>query len=133
MVDIDSRLSEWARWVASGRPQLGYSDRSPIHEMVRTGAICHGQGLKPEPEAIEQQKTEAAMQRLRDANPKEHEVVERQYLGKGLQWQKARDLGISEDSFKKLLRSGKVWLSGYFEALDTHLTVRTENAIVRYG
>ena len=117
MTDIDDRLIAWGRWVVSGSPTLWYSDHTLIYEMVRTGLIAHGQGTKPEPEAIEEQATEAAIQRLREVKPKEYEAIARQYTGKGQQWQKAKDMGISEDSFKKLLRAGKWWLEGYFEAI----------------
>lgn len=117
MMDIDDRLHRWARWVISGDPRLGYGDRTAIYEMMRTGVIAKGFGLVREPDAIEEQETELAMKRLAEARPKEYEALVIQYLGRGQPSQKARDMGITESIYFKLIKVGKYWLEGYFEAM----------------
>lgn len=87
-----------------------------MYQMVRAGVIAKGTGLVREPDAFEEQETEAAMSKLAQARPKEHEAVVLQYIGKGLPWQKAKDLGVTESVYFKLVKVGKYWLEGYFEA-----------------
>ena len=113
---VDDRLHRWAKWAISGRPQLGDRDRTALYEMVKSGVIARGYGLKPEPEANEEEQTESAMQWLRDRQAKQYEVVVTHYIGRGTIKQMCRDLQMSESVYFKHLKLAKYGLEVWFEA-----------------
>ena len=115
---VDDRLHRWAKWAISGRPQLGDRDRTALYEMVKSGVIARGYGLKPEPEANEEEQTETALQWLRSRQPKQHEVIVIHYLGRGTIKQKCADMHVTESVYFKHLKLGKYTLEMWFDVME---------------
>ena len=114
--DIDDRLHRWARWALSGRPQLGLASETPIYEMVRSGVISHGSGLRTEAEAPEEETTEAGVRWLIDRHALEGHAICLHYLGRGRPEQKARDLGVARSEYFQLVKIGKYCLEAWLDA-----------------
>lgn len=120
---VDDLLYAWASWVRSGRPALGLSDRSPIYEMVKFGVLSKGIGVKPEPEALQEERTDKAVHSLKTSRPELYEVVIAQYLGEPTgpdTWVKmpdvkrrARYCGISVPTLNSRLASARDWIDGF--------------------
>lgn len=115
---IDDRLRRWAKWAISGRPQLGLSDRTALYEMVRSGIIARGYGTKPEPDAGEEEMTEAGLQYIRTKETRSFEVIAIHYLGRGTTKQKYADMDMTKHEYHLYLRRGQQMLEVWLDAKE---------------
>lgn len=130
---VDFLLEEWAKWVLSGRPNIGFKDHTIIYEMMKTGVTTKGQGLRPENDAIQQERTDKAVWAMQKGRPELFNVIELHYLGKpsgGGTWSRvsekqnrARICGISVPTYDARLATGRDWVEAYLDGLGAGLEV----------
>lgn len=116
LVQIEYRLSVWARWysqVITG--ELGYSNL-PIDEIMKTGGWIR-QTRRREIHVNEMaERMDAALQQLRQDNLELAKALYAFYILPGLLRDKARQLGLSHSCFKRRVEMAKTWLVAWFSA-----------------
>ena len=115
---IEFRLEAWARWkrISGQLPIQAWNDSAILGRLIDEGwaALIHGQGFKPEPEYADEERIEKAI----DALP--HylgRVIVKNYLSMIPQRYKARELGLSIETYKDYLSISKHRVIAYVDGL----------------
>ncbi len=116
-LDVDTMLEAWARWGKSALP--GWPPKTLLAKVIECGFTGAAQGA-PLPEMDEAvQAVERAVLRLTEA---ERRVLTKHYVAWEPGIASARELGITYDSFRQILKRARSRVADYLDGLCDHIS-----------
>jgi len=116
--DVNARLGQWARHVVGGLSGqfLGLPSRCTYLELAIKSTDGSGRDV---PEAVWH--TDRAVRALGDVSPLLRQAVEMYYLGTGTMVDRAKGMGVSEDTLARRVDKGIQYLITILDDMKKHV------------